>query len=317
MLSSGLELKMEGGKYKIEYLHDGSAAQQARLIEGDTVLAVNGKPLADLSLNEAELLTYAKDGSKLQLDMEHNGKLEKVELVIKAEAAETKPQGRLLEDGIAYLRIPDFKGRERPDQVLKELENLFAAQTEKHRKKLQGLVIDLRNNPGGDFPNALKIAGYFLPEGATITKQLLRKRASANMAELNEIVHKVQSELPDKNGKPVEEQLLKDLRSLELKVIVNASSVSAAEVLTAALQDNRRAEIIGNRTFGKGQGYKESIMPGGGRLRVSSMKYLSPAGNEIDGKGLSPNRQIDISKDSASDNQIDEAVKQIKKQRRN
>jgi C-terminal processing protease CtpA/Prc len=114
------------------------------------------------------------------------------------------------------------------------------------------------------------------------------------------------------NGKVVDEKLVQTLRRLPLSVLVNGSSASAAEVLTGALKDNGRATIVGSHSFGKGVGYKTDHLPDGGVLSITELKYLTPSGYDLNGRGIAPDVQVEAKPGDTNDKQLEAALKALK-----
>lgn len=313
IVSSGMELRPSARGQELEFMHFGSAAQASKLRERDKIISINGQQLSGLSEQEAEEHARAKSGGRLAIQFEHEGRSEEIELVLEANPKRAQVETKELADGIAYIRLPDFNGSLRAEEFASKIKDLVMP---KDGEKASGLVLDLRNNPGGDFPLALTIASMFLKTDSLITQQLLRKNDGTQEA------FKVNEQRVDKdeniraNRKPVDTELLQHLREIPVAILINGSTVSAAELLASALKDNERAEIIGKTSFGKGEGYREQQMPSGGKLKVAQMKYLSPNGLEINGKGVSPDLDIELARDAKVDNQLEAAraflIKQTK-----
>jgi carboxyl-terminal processing protease len=306
---SGLELASAGpGQFKIEFIHYGSPAQKSLLREGDIVKSIDGKDLSKLSLAQAKLLQTGHSGDAMQVEAEHNGAKEVVSLPL-APTPHEEIASKLLPHGVGYVRLPDFETEERIDNFIQTIDTL----NRQTPAGLKGLVLDLRNDPGGDLPNAVTMASLFLPnDSMVVAKQYVRSQDPANPNGLNERDLTVTpAHGMTVNGKFVDEDLVLALRKLPLTVLVNGSSASAAEVLTGALKDNGRATIVGSHTFGKGVGYRTNHLPDGGTFGITEMKYLTPSGFDLNGRGISPNLPVEARPGDASDEQLKAALKTL------
>jgi len=312
LVPAGFELApAQNNQFKIEFIHNGSAAKNSPLREGDVVRAIDGHDLSGMTLAQAKALQYGNSGKVLTVEAENSvvGD-EKVALNL-TDIAPEKIDSRMLDHGVGYVRLPDFKNEARIDAFVASLAKLDAAEP----GGLKGLVLDLRNDPGGDLPLAVKTASLFLPsEQMVVAKQYVPAHNANDPANysngLKETdLHVIASDQLNINGKPVDPALLAKLQKIPMTVLVNGSSVSAAEVLTGALKDNHRATIVGSHTFGKAVGYKTSHFPTGGELRIAGMKYLTPSGFDLGGRGLPPDLEVASKPDEKDDEQLKAALK--------
>lgn len=312
LVPAGMEFRKNGDKNEIEFIHYASAAQKAQLQEGDLVLAINGKKLEGLSIEEAKLASYGARGQKMELELLHDGKVENINLTLSEIPERVSVEGRPLEDGVVYLRLPDFNGEKRVEEFVEKLKELRS----KSPDGLKGLVLDLRNDPGGDFPNAINIASMFLPENKLVAQQVIRSRDPSDPDGLSERDYKSSAAGAIKaNNKIVDPELVDELRKVPMVVLVNGSSVSASEVLTGALKDNGRATIVGTHTFGKGVGYREQRFPTGAKFSISQMKYTTPSGFDPTGKGIEPDLKVELK--GPDDTQLHAALQVLAKKRSN
>jgi carboxyl-terminal processing protease len=304
--AAGYELASAGpGKFKIEFIHFGSPAQSSDLREGDIVTAINGKDLSTLTLAQAKALQIGQSGDHMEVQAEHGGVGEKVDLTL-APTPQEKIDARMVNQEVAYVRLPDFKSEARVAEFIQTIDGLM----KKTPGGLKGLVLDLRNDPGGDLPVAQTIASLFLPDDKMIVaKQYVRSLDPADGGALKE------KDLPvipaggiTVKGKQVDEKLVQELRHLPMTVLVNGSSASAAEVLTGALKDNGRATIVGSHSFGKGVGYKTDHLPDGGTLSITQLKYLTPSGYDLNGRGISPDIAVEARPGDHDDRQLEAAL---------
>jgi len=306
LVPGGFELAPAGaGQFKIEFIHYGSPAQKSDLREGDIVKSINGKDLSSLTLAQARALETGQSGDTMQVEAEHNGASESVSLPLAATPDE-KIESRMLAGDVAYVRLPDFRDEARIDDFIQTLDDL----EKKTPGGLKGLVLDLRNDPGGNLPNAVTVASLFLPsDNMIVAKQYVRSFDPAAKDGLKEKdLQATSAHGMTNNGKFVDENLVLKLRKLPLSLLVNGSSASAAEVVTGALKDNGRATIVGSHSFGKGVGYKTDHLPTGGALGITEMKYLTPSGYDLNGRGISPDVPVEAKPGSTNDEQLRAAL---------
>lgn len=313
-ITSGMEFAPFQHDYKLEFMHYGSPAQKSELREGDHIRSINNVQLKSQSIIEAKRLASGTAGNTVEVEYERNGQIHKTKLTLE----QTPPpviEGELMKDNVAHVRLPNFEGQAKLEGFLAKVKEL----KQQANGQLNGIIVDLRNDPGGDFPNALNLSSIFLPDdNMLITKSYVRASDPANPEALKEIINKVTpiDELRI-NHQPVDKDLVNELKNLKMVVLVNGSSVSASEVFTGAMQDNHRATIIGSKTFGKGVGYRTEHLPSGGVLKITALKYLTPSGRDLNGKGLTPDKIVVDDPATKADEQLEAAWQDVEDQRRN
>jgi carboxyl-terminal processing protease len=257
----GLVVTIENGQLKVISPQDGSPAARAGIRPGDVIFAIDKQPVYDLTLGEAEQKLRGPAGSEVRLTV-RRGAEKPIDLTIRREVNKLQTvTGRVEAGNIGYLRIAGFEGATQAALT-------GAVQDIRHRtgNKLIGLIIDLRNNPGGTFDAAVAAADSFIDQGDIVVvkgrKPVSVKRISATPGDL--------------------------ARGLPLVVLVNGGTAREAELVAGALQDNRRGVLLGTQTFGDSSIESVIPLPGNGAIRLTTSRFMTPTGRQIQGKGLSP-----------------------------
>lgn len=258
----GIEVTMENGFVKVVTPIEDTPAAQAGLQTGDLIVRLDEKPVKGMTLTEAVRLMRGAPGSKIKLTVVREGhdkplKFSVKRAVIKLQSVKRK----LLEKNYGYVRVTQFQGNS-----AKNLESALTRLKKDNGGELKGLVLDLRNNPGGILSGAVTISDMFLDKGLIVYTEgrtpdsELRYSATPG----DEI-----------NGAP-------------MVVLVNGGSASASEIVAGALQDHKRAIIMGTRSFGKGS--VQTILPisNGAALKLTTARYYTPKGRSIQASGIEP-----------------------------
>lgn len=263
---------------------DGSPAAKAGVQAGDAILEVDGTSTDGLSLDQASQLLRGKPGSSVTLTLqpEDADKPYTVKLV-RQEVHVPSTHAELLAKGYGYLRISDF-GDDTAGGVASDMKELVR----KNGGPLTGLVLDIRNNPGGLLDAAVAVSDDFLDHGLIVTA-----RGRAPDADIER--HATPGDLLD--GAP-------------LVVLVNEGTASAAEIVAGALQDNHRALIMGNQTFGKGSVQTVIPLPQGDAIKLTTALYYTPSGRSIQAYGITPDVVVDPLQ--LSSDEQDDAAAQLK-----
>jgi len=263
----GMEVAMENGLIKIVSPIDDTPAKRAGILSGDLVIKLDDERVKGKTLMEAIKIMRGKPGTKIKLTILREGEgkplvLELTRAIIKT----TSVKQKLLTSNIGYVRISQFQLRTGGD-LLKAISTL----EEENKQPLNGLVLDLRNNPGGVLRAAVEVSDAFLGDGLI-----------------------VYTEGRNKNSKIIFEAKEGDvMKGLPIVVLINEGSASASEIVAGALQDHKRALIIGRESFGKGS--VQTLMPlnNGGAIKVTTARYYTPNGHSIQAKGIVPDIVID------------------------
>ncbi len=239
---------------------DGTPAQRAGLRAGDLIIAVDGQPLSAAGADAASRELRGEPGTDVTITFLRSGETEPRDLVITRELIRvTSVSSRLLEPGYAYLRISTFQADTGP-QVARQLEAM------KDKGPLRGVVLDLRSNPGGLLNAAVEAADAFMDKGLIVSTK-------GRLAYSNSRFHAKPGDVT--GGAPV-------------VVLVDAGTASAAEVLAGALRDQKRALVMGSRTFGKGSVQTVVPLENGDSVKLTTARYFTPSGKSIQARGIRP-----------------------------
>ncbi len=257
----GIEITVKDGHLIVVAPIEGSPAERAGIQPGDTITKIDGTPVKGLSLTETVQKMRGAKGTKMVLTISRNGTSAPKEVTVLRDIIHIKSvRSETLEDGYGYVRINSFQ-----EGTSKELEKALKALEKKSDTGLQGLVIDLRNNPGGLLEEAVSISDKFLTQGTIVS-------TSSRGKEIDRRVATVEGTHPH----------------YPVVILVNRGSASASEIVAAALQENKRAVLMGTKTFGKGSVQTIFELGGGSAIKLTIAKYFTPKGKSIHGKGIQP-----------------------------
>jgi carboxyl-terminal processing protease len=283
MAGIGLELQTEGDEVHIVSSIEGTPAARSDLARGDVIVSVNGAPARGLSLTQVVTLMRGAPGSDMVLEIRRPGisvgllRREFKREIIRVETV----RGGLLEGRLLYVRITQFQENTR-ERFMQRVTEEAARLPE----GLAGVILDLRNNPGGLLDSCVGVAAAFLPANALIVE--LRGRNEDNNRKL--LARRDDIQRFGSSRWPV--QLPEPLRSVRLAVLVNAKSAACSEIVAAAMQDYERAKVIGATTFGIGR--VQTIVPMGdsSALRISTARYFRPGGAPMENSPVLPDVQL-------------------------
>ncbi|HTV90974.1 MAG TPA: S41 family peptidase [Stellaceae bacterium] len=261
----GLVVTIDNSEVKVVSPRDGSPAAKADIKPDDVIYTINKEPTYDQTLPEVERMLHGPVGSEVKL-MLRRGTGELVGVTLKRVAGQFPTVSHALEDGnIGYIRLSGFDDGT-PDLLAAAVKDL----RQEAGGKLIGFILDLRNNPGGKFAAAVKCADDFIEKGDIA---LLKSRKP------EEVKHIASTPGDLANGQPI-------------VALVNGGTAGVAELVAGALQDNKRAVLLGSRTFGESA--IETLIPlnGAGAIQLTTARFLTPDGHEIEGKGLTPNLTV-------------------------
>ncbi|WP_139052827.1 S41 family peptidase [Thiocapsa marina] len=263
----GIEVGMEDGFVKVIAPIDDTPAQRAGLQSGDTIVRIDQKPVKGMSLNDAVTLMRGEPGTSIELTIVRSGDERPFDVTLERAIIQVASvRSRTLEPGFGYIRVSHFQSRTTED-VLAAVETLKAA----NDGTLQGLVLDLRNNPGGVLNSAVGVSDAFLTGGLIVyTKGRQDDSKLQFQAGPDDVL----------SGAPI-------------VVLVNGGSASASEIVAGALQDHKRAIVMGNQTFGKGS--VQTIVPidDTTALKLTTARYFTPSGRSIQAQGITPDIELE------------------------
>ena len=272
----GIEVTQEEGYVKVVSPIDDTPAFRAGIEAGDLITAVDGQSLLGLSLDEAVKLMRGPVGSEIVLTIFRETIEEPYDVTIIRDTIKPLVVRHRLEGNTAYVRLTTFN-----DQTYRGLEKAIKEMTKEAGgiKNINGFVLDLRNNPGGLLSQAIKVSDAFLDKGEIVSTRSKHKGEGDRFNAMRGDLAK---------GKPI-------------VVIVNGGSASASEIVAGALQDHRRAIILGTKSFGKGS--VQTIMPlqGNGAIRLTTSRYYTPSGRSIQAVGVVPDILVEPRKASEDD----------------
>jgi carboxyl-terminal processing protease len=262
----GIEVGMEDGLVKVIAPIDDTPAQRAGMQAGDLIVRIDGKPIKGMGLNDAVKLMRGKPGTSIELTVVREGEGSPLTITIERDVIKVASvKSRTLEPGYGYLRVASFQARTTED-ILKAVAKL----KQENPDGLKGVVLDLRNNPGGVLNAAVGVSDAFLEQGLIVyTKGRIDDSQLEFKAGPDDIL----------DGAP-------------LVVLVNGGSASASEIVAGALQDQGRALILGGKTFGKGS--VQTIVPIDERtaLKLTTARYYTPSGRSIQAQGIEPDIEL-------------------------
>ncbi len=252
----GADVTISNSQVTIKSVFPGSPAEVAGIQPGDVILAVDSQPVDGLSLEQVILLVRGPKGSTVNITVLHPGSTQPIDIKVTRGDIQVASVKYSLEGDIAYIQLLQF-GSNTDSEMETALEQANAA--------AKGIVLDLRDNPGGDLDTLIRIASRFISNGVILTV-----RYNDGTTETDRVVRQSTA------------------TSLPVVVLVNGDSASAAEVLTGALKDHERALVAGQTTYGKGSVDYLEPLPDGSAIYITVARWLTPNGDLIEGKGITP-----------------------------
>ena len=282
----GIEITMEDGLVKVVSPIEDSPAFRAGLKTGDLITKIDDTAVKGLTINEAVKRMRGEPRTKVLLTIFRKDENRTFPVTIVREEIKTQSvKAKVVEPGYAWVRVSQFQDRTVED-FARKVEDLY-----KQDPKLKGLVLDLRNDPGGLLDAAVALSAAFLPENVTVVS------TNGQLADSKFTYTTAPQHYLRRGGTDPIERLTKAtngaLKSVPLVVLVNEGSASASEIVAGALQDHKRATLMGSQTFGKGS--VQTVRPLGPDtgIKLTTARYYTPSGNSIQAKGIVPDVMVD------------------------
>ncbi len=262
----GIEVTAEDGLVKVISPIDDTPAAKAGIKSGDYIIAVDGKSVEGEALNDVVQTIQGKPGTNITITVKRPNVNKPLVFPMTREVIKIQVVKSQMEpDDVGYIRISQFTEQTDPG-----LHDAYAALLKQAGGKLKGLVLDLRNNPGGLLDQAIAVSDDFIPDGEIVSTRARNPDDSQRWnARGEDMTH-----------------------GLPIVVLTNAGTASASEIVSGALQDHRRAVVLGTQTFGKGSVQTVIPLPDGGGMRLTTARYYTPSGRSIQGLGITPDVDV-------------------------
>ena len=278
----GIEITMEDGLVKVVSPIEGSPAFRAGLKTNDLITKIDDTAVKGLTVNDAVKRMRGEPNTKVTLSIFRKEENRTFPVTITREEIKTQSvKSKVIEPGYGWLRVSQFQERTM-DDFTRKLEEMVKAEP-----KMKGLVLDLRNDPGGLLDAAVAMSAAFLPEGVTVVS------TNGQIEESKSVFKARPEDYMRRRGVDPLRRLPAALKTVPLVVLVNEGSASASEIVAGALQDHKRAIVMGSQTFGKGS--VQTVRPLGPdtALKITTALYYTPSGKTIQAKGIVPDILVD------------------------
>lgn len=265
----GIEVTMENGFVKVVSPIDDTPAFRAGVLAGDYIVEIDGETVMGMTLSDAVDKMRGKVGSEIKLVIRRESEQEPVELTLTRDIIKIQSVRFHTEGNAGYIRITTFNQNTQPglDKAIEEIKKGLGS-------KLIGYVLDLRNNPGGLLDQAISVSDTFLDHGEIVSTR-----------------GRHESDTKRDNATPGD-----SADGLPIVVLINGGSASASEIVSGALQDHKRAILLGTKSFGKGSVQTVIPLPGHGAMRLTTARYYTPSGRSIQATGIEPDILVEPAK---------------------
>lgn len=267
----GVEVTMENGLVKVVSPIDDTPAARAGLQPGDLIVSLDGDAVMGLTLNEAVDKMRGPVDSSVKIGVRRGPSGEPFEVTLKRAVVKVQSVRSRIEGDIGYIRVTSFN-----EQTQNGLEKAVQSFEKDAPGKLKGYILDLRNNPGGLLDQAVSVSDSFLERGEIVSTRGNKKDDAVRF-----------------NAKPKPSDIIK---GAPLVVLINNGSASASEIVSGALQDHKRAIVMGTQSFGKGSVQTIIPLPGHGAMRLTTARYYTPSGRSIQQLGITPDIVVPVAK---------------------
>src|SRR5215510_14227847 len=283
----GIEVGMEDGFVKVISPIEDTPAFRAGIKPGDLIVKLDETPVKGMSLNDAVKRMRGPKGTKITLTISRKGEAQPIVVSLTRDTIRVQSvKSKMIEPGFAWVRVSQFQ-EATAEHLVKHLDGLFK------QGQVKGLVLDLRNDPGGLLHGAVAISSAFLPQKSLVVStdgraEDARKKFYASPEDYA------------RRGEDVLKSLPAAAKTVPMVVLVNGGSASASEIVAGALQDHKRAKVIGTQTFGKGS--VQTIMPLGNNtaIKLTTARYYTPGGRSIQALGITPDIVVEDPTDTAT-----------------
>ncbi|WP_022981310.1 S41 family peptidase [Ideonella sp. B508-1] len=278
----GIEIGMEDGLVKIVSPIEGSPAFRAGLKSGDLITKIDDTAVKGLTMDEAIKRMRGEPNTKVVLTIFRKNENRSFPVTITREEIHVQSvKAKMIEPGYGWIRITQFQDRT-VDDFARKLDELF-----KQNPQMKGLVLDLRNDPGGLLESAVAVAAAFLPANAVVVS------TNGQIPESKATFRATPDDYMRRGGSDPLKKLPAALKTVPMVVLVNEGSASASEIVAGALQDQKRATLMGAQTFGKGSVQTVRPLSADTALKITTARYYTPSGRSIQAKGIVPDVWLD------------------------
>jgi carboxyl-terminal processing protease len=282
----GIEVSTEDGYVKIVSPIEDSPAYRAGIKPGDLITRIDSTPIKGLSLDEAIKKMRGAPGSKVTLTIARKGEDKPLSIaLVREEIRVHSVKGKIIEPGYAWLRISQFQELTL-DELAQKANALYAQDPH-----IKGLVLDLRNDPGGLLPGAIGVSSAFLPKDKVIVSTI------GQLPDSNQTFYGRREFYAGRSSGDPLARLPAGLKTVPMVVLVNTGSASASEIVAGALQDYKRAIIMGSQTFGKGSVQTLRQLSADTAVKLTTARYYTPKGRSIQARGIVPDLLVDETAD--------------------
>ena len=278
----GIEITQEDGLVKVVSPIEGSPAFRAGIKPNDLITRVDETAVKGLTLNEAVKRMRGEPNTKVVLTIYRKDENRTFPVtIIREEIKQRSVRGKVLEPGYAWIRVSQFQ-EHTVDDFARKLEEIY-----KQDPNIKGLVLDLRNDPGGLLNAAVAVSATFLPENVVVVS------TNGQTADSKQVLKATVRDYLGRDGTDPLKKLPQGLKKVALVVLVNEGSASASEIVAGALQDHKRAVLMGSQTFGKGSVQTFRPLGPDTGLKITTSRYYTPSGKSIQAKGIVPDVMVD------------------------
>lgn len=291
----GIEVGMEDGLVKVISPIEDTPADRAGIKSGDLIFKLDDTLVKGLTLSDAVKKMRGKPKTQIKLSILRKGETKPLEITLTREVIKVQSvKSKLVEEGYGYLRITSFQENTAPS-IVKHLGDLYKP------GQLKGLVLDLRNDPGGLLNSAVGVSAAFLPPKTLVTS------TDGRTPDAKHLFYATPEDYLRGSRDDFLKALPPEARQVPMVVLINGGSASASEIVAGALQDHKRAVVMGTTSFGKGSVQTVLPLPGNTAIKLTTARYFTPSGRSIQAKGIVPDIVVEESANGTSSSRLREA----------